>query len=112
LAARFPQQTHLFFGHLGDGNLHLLSGPYPEYGDLHEVERIVYEGVQAAGGCISAEHGIGVVKQEFLHLSRSNAETELMRKLKGLLDPCGILNDSRVIAGIELHGGASAPAPH
>ncbi|WP_345816118.1 FAD-binding oxidoreductase [Paraburkholderia sp. PREW-6R] len=114
LSARFPQQTHLFFGHLGDGNLHLLSGPYADAAAMHEVERIVYEGVQAAGGCISAEHGIGVVKQEFLHLSRSSAETELMRKLKGLLDPCGILNDSRVIREQGLHdsGAGSASAPH
>jgi FAD/FMN-containing dehydrogenase len=58
LTSRFPDQTHLFFGHLGDGNLHLLSGPYAEAG----VERLVYEEVRAADGCISAEHGIGVVK--------------------------------------------------
>ncbi|MGF6771921.1 FAD/FMN-containing dehydrogenase [Paraburkholderia sp. GAS199] len=97
LTSRFPAQTHLFFGHLGDGNLHLLSGPYADPAAMHEVEQLVYEAVQAAGGCISAEHGIGVVKQEFLHLSRSPQETDLMRKLKALLDPCGILNGGRVV---------------
>lgn len=99
LTKRFPEQTHLFFGHLGDGNLHLLSGPYADPAAMHEVEARVYEQVRDAGGCISAEHGIGVIKQEFLHLSRSPAETDLMRRLKGLLDPSGILNDARVIAG-------------
>ncbi|MFM0091820.1 FAD-binding oxidoreductase [Paraburkholderia sediminicola] len=98
LTSRFPDQTHLFFGHLGDGNLHLLSGPYAEAGAMHEVERLVYEEVRAASGCISAEHGIGVVKREFLHLSRSPAETDLMLKLKALLDPCGILNGARVVS--------------
>ncbi|PQV54614.1 FAD/FMN-containing dehydrogenase [Paraburkholderia sp. BL21I4N1] len=114
LTSRFPEQTHLFFGHLGDGNLHLLSGPYANAADMHKVETLVYEQVQKANGCISAEHGIGVVKQEFLHLSRSTAETDLMRKLKTLLDPCGILNDARVIAPDNSHGGAQSTtlAPH
>jgi FAD/FMN-containing dehydrogenase len=99
LTSRFPHQTHLFFGHLGDGNLHLLSGPYTGATAMHEVEQLVYEEVRHAGGCISAEHGIGVVKQEFLHLSRSPEETDLMRKLKALLDPRGILNGGRLIGG-------------
>lgn len=64
---------------------------------MHEVEQLVYEEVRRAGGCISAEHGIGVVKQEFLHLSRSPEETDLMHKLKALLDPRGILNGGRLI---------------
>lgn len=114
LQERFPQQTHLFFGHLGDGNLHLLSGPYADAAALYEVEKIVYAQVQACDGCISAEHGIGVVKQDFLPLSRSSAEIELMRKLKALLDPSGILNDARVIAPDNLYGGAghTPSAPH
>jgi FAD/FMN-containing dehydrogenase len=112
LTSRFPQQQHLFFGHLGDGNLHLLSGPYADAAAMHEVEQRVYEEVQRAGGCISAEHGIGVVKQEFLHLSQSAAETDLMRKLKAVLDPCGILNGARVIASDSAsHGSVGSPAP-
>ncbi|WP_406869849.1 FAD-binding oxidoreductase [Paraburkholderia fungorum] len=98
LTSRFPHQTHLFFGHLGDGNLHLLSGPYADATAMHEVEQLAYEEVRRAGGCISAEHGIGVVKQEFLHLSRSPEETDLMRKLKTLLDPREILNGGRLIS--------------
>ncbi len=97
LRTRFPAQRHLFFGHLGDGNLHVLSGPYHDEAALHDVERLVYEAVSDAGGCISAEHGIGVVKREFLPLTRSEAELELMRKLKTLLDPSHILNAGRVM---------------
>lgn len=97
LSARFPQQTHLFFGHLGDGNLHLLSGPYADAVDLLEVEELIYAAVSEAQGCISAEHGIGVIKEPFLHYSRSEPEIELMKKLKGLLDPTGILNAGRVM---------------
>ncbi|RST55770.1 hypothetical protein EJI01_05650 [Variovorax sp. MHTC-1] len=47
---------------------------------------------------ISAEHGIGVIKKEFLRLARSDAELELMRSLKAVLDPVGILNAGRVFA--------------
>ena len=96
LRQKFPQQDHLFFGHLGDGNLHVLSGPYNTAAAIHAVEETVYTAVQEAGGCISAEHGIGVVKKEFLPLSRSTREIELMRGIKNLLDPGHILNAGRV----------------
>ncbi|MBS0339909.1 MAG: FAD-binding oxidoreductase [Proteobacteria bacterium] len=97
LDRRFPNQRHLFFGHIGDGNLHVLSGPHMAPESLHEVERVVYAATGRAGGSISAEHGIGVVKKEFLHWSRSDEELALMRSLKALLDPQGILNAERVL---------------
>lgn len=96
LNERFSQQAHLFFGHLGDGNLHLLSGPYADAADLLKVEELIYAAVNDVQGCISAEHGIGVIKQPFLHYSRSAPELDLMGKLKALLDPAGILNVGRV----------------
>jgi FAD/FMN-containing dehydrogenase len=96
LRDRFPRQSHLFFGHLGDGNLHVLSGPYKTSDTLHEVEDMVYAAVQTAKGAISAEHGIGTIKKEFLHLSRSEEELSLMRSLKTLLDPANVLNAGRV----------------
>ncbi|WP_433695480.1 FAD-binding oxidoreductase [Paraburkholderia phenoliruptrix] len=97
LSERFPQQTHLFFGHLGDGNLHLLSGPYADASDLLTVEELIYAAVIEAEGCISAEHGIGVIKRDFLHQSRSADEIALMRELKNLLDPAGVLNAGRIL---------------
>ncbi|MDQ8034867.1 MAG: FAD-binding oxidoreductase [Bordetella sp.] len=96
LERRFPAQRHLFFGHIGDGNLHVLSGPHATAEGLHEVEAVVYAATGRAGGSISAEHGIGVVKKPFLHFSRSAAELDLMRELKALLDPQGILNAGRI----------------
>ena len=97
LEQRYPAQRHLFFGHLGDGNLHLTTGPYPETADFLAVEELVYGAVGAVGGSLSAEHGIGVVKRDFLHHSRSPDEIALMRTLKAALDPKGILNRRRVV---------------
>lgn len=98
LEKRFPEQHHLFFGHLGDGNLHVLSGPFTSDADLHEVERMVYAAVGAAGGSVSAEHGIGSVKRDYLHLSRSPEEIDVMRGLKGLFDPGGLLNRGKLLS--------------
>ena len=97
LTQLFPHQRHLFFGHIGDGNLHVLSGPYDSPDDLHRVEELVYRVVGDVGGSISAEHGIGVVKRDFLHHSRSADEMALMRDLKNLIDPAGVLNAGRIL---------------
>lgn len=95
LEQTYPQAHNLFFGHLGDGNLHLTTGPFAEE-DLLAVEELVYEEVAAVGGSISAEHGIGRIKKPFLHFSRNEEELALMRQLKELLDPQNILNAGRV----------------
>jgi len=97
LTRQFPRQRHLFFGHIGDGNLHVLSGPHDSTDDLHRVEELVYRAVAEVGGSISAEHGIGVVKRDFLHHSRSAAEIALMQEIKNLLDPAGVLNAGRIL---------------
>ncbi len=97
LTRRFPDQRHLFFGHIGDGNLHVLSGPHLSDENLHCVEDIVYTAVRDVGGSISAEHGIGVIKKAFLHNSRSTEEISLMRSLKTLFDPESILNSGRIL---------------
>lgn len=97
LGQRFPAQRSLFFGHLGDGNLHVLCGPFEIDAQLHGAEALVYGAVGRAGGSISGEHGIGVVKREFLHLSRSPVEMDLMRGLKTLFDPHGLLNRGRIV---------------
>lgn len=99
LAERYPEPRHLFFGHLGDDNLHLLTGPYPDAADLHAMEAAVYATVGDYGGSISGEHGVGVVKKPFLHHSRSADELAIMRQLKAVFDPGGILNPGRILDG-------------
>jgi FAD/FMN-containing dehydrogenase len=83
------------FGHLGDGNLHLMT-PLRSADDEQALDAIVY-GMLPAGGSVSAEHGVGVSKKEWLSVSRSASEIALMRSLKQHLDPRGILNSGRVI---------------
>lgn len=96
LEAAFPGITNLVFGHIGDNNLHL-TATTGRHEDLERIAEIVYAATSRFGGSIAAEHGIGVSRREYLHLSRSDAEIELMRTLKTALDPKGILNPGRVI---------------
>merc|ERR1712217_133168 len=87
------------YGHLGDANLHLnvcsLSGRNDEV--LGLLEPWLFEWVAAARGSISAEHGVGQCKPEYLHLSKADSAVALMKQLKGMLDPKGILNPYKVL---------------
>jgi len=96
LNAAFPAVTNLVFGHVGDNNLHLTVTTGQD-ADIDRISEIVYRETSAVGGSIAAEHGIGVARRDYLHLSRTAAEIDLMRKLKTALDPLGILNPNRVI---------------
>ncbi len=96
LAARFDPVTNLVFGHVGDNNLHLFITTGRET-DVGLILDAVYKITGDYQGSVSAEHGIGALKREYLHYSRSDEELELMRRLKRTLDPNGILNGGRVI---------------
>jgi len=86
------------FGHVADGNIHLIIGKSEETPELIKaVNQIVYAPLQSLGGSVSAEHGIGVHKKPYLSLSRTAAEIQLMRVLKRSMDPKGILNRGKVI---------------
>ena len=88
--------THVF-GHIADGNLHLFVGPY-EDGRHHETcDAIVYGCLDGLNGSVSAEHGIGIEKKAWLSASRSDVEIQMMKQLKRLLDPRGILNPGKVV---------------
>jgi FAD/FMN-containing dehydrogenase len=90
LADEVPAARTVLFGHIGDGNIHVnLLGVDPLD---HRAADVVLGVVAAHGGSISAEHGIGRAKRRWLHLSRSEAEIELLRTLKRALDPAGVLN--------------------
>jgi len=98
IAAALPSARALFFGHIGDSNLHIMV-QVPGYSDadVHTVDRIAYDLVRDAGGVISAEHGIGTLKREWLGHSRSADELAAMRAIKHALDPAGILNPGKVL---------------
>ena len=80
------------FGHLGDGNLHIVASA----ADGPALDAVVY-GALAGFGSVSAEHGVGVLKKPYLEKSRTPVELELMRRLKATLDPHNILNPGRVV---------------
>jgi FAD/FMN-containing dehydrogenase len=99
LAERVPDAAGLFYGHLGDANLHLVVGfDTPVDEAIYEsVEDLLYETVRTFSGSVSAEHGIGLLKRRWLGFTRSESEIATMRRLKDALDPSGILNPGRVV---------------
>ncbi|MDE3815945.1 FAD-binding oxidoreductase [Sinorhizobium meliloti] len=101
LRAKFPEAHVSFFGHVGDSNLHIaFSVPRATEETAHAIDAVVYGLVGIYSGSVSAEHGIGLVKRDFLDRSRSPAELELMRRIKNALDPNGILNPGKVLGSI------------
>ncbi len=97
LTSRWPELKTVYFGHVADGNLHAsvrMNGhTVPELA----IEDAVYSIVSQRKGSISAEHGIGSLKRQFLHYSRSPEELALMRAIKQVMDPNGILNPGKVL---------------
>ncbi len=89
----FPDAYIAAFGHLGDNNVHIAILA----DDEARIQRHVYEALRPFAGAISAEHGIGLEKREWLPVSRSGHEIALMATLKRTLDPRGILNPGKVI---------------
>ncbi len=97
LEAEFEAVRNFTFGHMGDGNLHLVvsvGAGDPEA--RARVESCVYEPLAGIGGSVSAEHGVGLEKKPYLGISRNEAEIQLMRTLKRALDPKGLLNPGKI----------------
>jgi FAD/FMN-containing dehydrogenase len=98
LARDVPGCLSCYYGHIGDGNLHLLAWvPGDAAQPQAEISKVVYEIIRDFGGSISAEHGIGLTKKPYLSYSRSPEELALMARIKAALDPKGILNPGKVI---------------
>jgi FAD/FMN-containing dehydrogenase len=97
LEKAFPGAQPFVFGHVGDGNLHYNIGPEALLAQRDAVSRVVYEAVDALGGSISAEHGLGQLKREAIRDHKQPIELELMRALKRTLDPAGLMNPGKVI---------------
>ena len=87
-----PEARTYIFGHLGDGNLHYCMFSHHE----KKVAEAIFSGIEAVGGGVSAEHGIGTDKVKYLKYARSEAEIATMRRLKTAFDPNYILNRGRV----------------
>ena len=95
---RWPSAFVFVYGHIGDSNLHLsVSIGHPTPAEQREVDDIVYDAVRRWRGSVSAEHGIGTLKRDYLGYSRSPEEIDLMRRIKLALDPHGILNPGKVL---------------
>ncbi|XP_007532050.3 D-2-hydroxyglutarate dehydrogenase, mitochondrial isoform X2 [Erinaceus europaeus] len=94
-----PRARHVVgYGHLGDGNLHLNVTAEAYSAELcAALEPYVYEWTAARRGSVSAEHGLGFRKKDVIGYSKPPAALELMRQLKGLLDPKGILNPYKTL---------------
>ena len=102
LTREYPDFDVVWFGHIGDGNLHINVVKPPAVSDadfIAQCETVTKHMAQllaAQGGSISAEHGIGLVKKAYLGSARSAEEIALMRGIKRVLDPNGIMNPGKL----------------
>jgi FAD/FMN-containing dehydrogenase len=103
LERKFPGAVVYAFGHIGDGNIHYNVGQAdPAANDAlmrrqAAVNEVVYDVVASLNGSISAEHGLGQLKREEIRRHKHPLELELMRALKNVFDPAGIMNPGKVL---------------
>jgi len=101
-AREYPDFEVVWYGHIGDGNLHVsvLRPRDMEMADFvrecGRVTELLCQVLQRHGGSISAEHGVGLLKKPYLHTVRSAREIALMRQIKQVFDPRGILNPGKL----------------
>ena len=96
-AEKWKEFHFVVFGHLADGNLHIIAGVNQDDKDsMNQIENCIYEPLRDINGSVSAEHGIGLEKLPYLDISRNKEEINLMRTLKKSLDPNNILNPGKI----------------
>jgi FAD/FMN-containing dehydrogenase len=102
LTREYPQFDVVWFGHIGDGNLHV-NVLKPEamsdadfIAQCERVTKLLAETLVMHGGSISAEHGIGLVKKAYLASTRSSTEIALMRSIRAAFDPHGLMNPGKL----------------
>jgi len=98
----YPDFEIVWFGHIGDGNLHLniLKPDTLSVADFHQrchhVSQWVFDIVQRYHGSVSAEHGVGLLKKDYLQYGRSREEIALMKQIKIAFDPNGVMNPGKI----------------
>jgi FAD/FMN-containing dehydrogenase len=103
LKKAYPNWEVVWFGHIGDGNLHINilrpQGMTKEQfvNECQKVDLLIFDAIRSHHGSISAEHGVGLTKKKFLNFTRSEVEIELMKKIKKIFDPNNIMNPGKVI---------------
>jgi FAD/FMN-containing dehydrogenase len=103
LGEAYPHFEVVWFGHIGDGNLHINVLKPTELAmqafvkDCEHVTELLAQVLHRHGGSISAEHGIGLVKKKYLGSTRSPAEIAVMRGIRQVLDPNGIMNPGKLM---------------
>lgn len=103
LKSSYPNWEVVWFGHIGDGNLHINilrpEGMSKEsfVTECRKVDVMIFDIIKKHHGSISAEHGVGLTKKSFLNFTRSETEIQLMRSIKKLFDPNNIINPGKVI---------------
>ncbi|MGV2832342.1 FAD-linked oxidase C-terminal domain-containing protein, partial [Pseudomonas shirazensis] len=104
VAEHYPDYEVVWYGHIGDGNLHLnILKPADMskddfFASCARVNKWVFEIVQRYNGSISAEHGVGMTKRDYLGYSRSAQEIACMKAIKAVFDPNGIMNPGKIFA--------------
>jgi glycolate oxidase len=89
------------FGHVGDGNLHVnimkqeIADDYWNK-EVNEGIEEIFKAVIELGGTLSGEHGIGIAKRPYIHLAMQEKNLDLMRGIKSVFDPKGILNPEKI----------------
>lgn len=102
LRQAYPTWEVVWFGHIGDGNLHINilrpDGMSKEdfVRECQKVDELVFQAVKKQEGSISAEHGVGLTKKKFLGYSRSSGEIQIMKEIKKVFDPDGIINPGKI----------------
>ena len=100
----YPDWEVVWYGHIGDGNLHL-NILKPETLQIeefkvrcNEVSEDIFDAIKKLGGSVSAEHGVGTLKAPYLGYTKSDSEIDAMRAIKAIFDPDGILNPGKVFS--------------
>ena len=102
LKKNYPHFEVVWFGHIGDGNLHInILKPKdmstPDFlKECKRVDEVMFKMIEKFQGSVSAEHGVGLTKKPYLGHTRSEAEIRLMRGIKQNFDPDGILNPGKI----------------